>query len=217
MPLLSPFGLSLPSDRHVPTSWFHTTSPVYSAHQVSSLLHPETGKSSLRFQVLPPPSVSRSQRLMGDGPLFPLARFTPFEEFPSPVAVPHHCGRCLLAVMSLANRSEHRNVRPDRVRVPTSHHNRRHSRSRSHSSAPIAPSVQSPSLAIPSAEATGPGLLRCVCLLPRRGLGRSCHPSAEAPGCEIRFPTPPKLRCSPSLPAQCRMSPNGDCEGVSTR
>jgi len=120
MTLLSPFGPSLPSDRHVPTSWFHTTSPVYSAHQVSSLLHLETGKSSLRFQVLPPPSASRSQRLMGDGPLFPHARFTPFEEFPSPVAVPHHCGRCLLAVLSHRDRFKHRSARSDQLCVPTS-------------------------------------------------------------------------------------------------
>ena len=29
---------------------------------------------------------------------FPATRFTPFEEFPSSAAVPHHCGRCLRAV-----------------------------------------------------------------------------------------------------------------------
>jgi hypothetical protein len=28
----------------------------------------------------------------------PATRFTPFEEFPSSAAVPHHCGRCLLGV-----------------------------------------------------------------------------------------------------------------------
>jgi len=120
--------------------------------------------------------------------------------------------------MSPTDRPEHRSVRADRVRVPDKP---------SRPSPPSQPKPleranravqkQSPSLAIRAAEATGPGLPHCVCLLPRRGLGRSCHPFAEAPGCEIRFPTPPKLRCSPSLPAQCRMSPNGDGEGVSTR
>jgi hypothetical protein len=33
---------------------------------------------------------------------FPATRFTPLEEYPSSVAVPHHCGRCLLAVRSFA-------------------------------------------------------------------------------------------------------------------
>jgi hypothetical protein len=30
--------------------------------------------------------------------IFPVARFTPFEDFPSLAAVPHHCGRCPLGV-----------------------------------------------------------------------------------------------------------------------
>jgi hypothetical protein len=88
--------------------------------QASGLLHPETGWSSRRFQVVPPPVVSRSQRLMVDSHSFPHARFTPSEEYPSPVAVPHHCGRCLLAVLSRRDRSEHRSVRLDPLCVPTS-------------------------------------------------------------------------------------------------
>jgi hypothetical protein len=53
---------------------------------------------------------------------FPAARFTPFEEFPSSAAVPHHCGRCphdvgscrdrenaeaLSSMSTRANRSSH--------------------------------------------------------------------------------------------------------------
>lgn len=34
----------------------------------------------------------------GHAPAALAARFVPYKEFPSPVAVPHHCGRCLLAV-----------------------------------------------------------------------------------------------------------------------
>jgi len=39
---------------------------------------------------------------------FPAARFTPSEEFPSSIAVPHHCGLCPLAVVSPARPSVHR-------------------------------------------------------------------------------------------------------------
>jgi len=34
----------------------------------------------------------------GEQSSFPATRFTPSEEFPSSVAVPHHCGRCPLVV-----------------------------------------------------------------------------------------------------------------------
>jgi hypothetical protein len=57
-----------------------------------------------------------------DGGRFPFlaTRFTPFEEFPSPVAVPHHCGRCLLAVLfaSPPFRTPKCSTRP--LNVPTS-------------------------------------------------------------------------------------------------
>jgi hypothetical protein len=65
---------------------------------------------------------------------FPATRFTPFEEFRSSIAVPHHCGRYPLAVLSLhcrlcaeaPNRSS---------RVPTSRRAIHLSHSRSRSSA----------------------------------------------------------------------------------
>jgi hypothetical protein len=45
---------------------------------------------------------------------FPATRFIPSEDFPSPTAVPHRCGRCLLAVTVLSW------ARPGRSREPTS-------------------------------------------------------------------------------------------------
>jgi hypothetical protein len=54
-----------------------------------SLLHLGTGRGSPCFHLTHP--VTRSGSCV-------LIALTPLEEFPSPVAVPHHCGRCLLAV-----------------------------------------------------------------------------------------------------------------------
>jgi len=96
--LLPPFGESLPHDPHVPSSWFCATSTVYSARQGSGLLHPDARTGSLRFGSQPPstcfvPSRSQSQCTRKGSALLPATRFTPFEEFPSPIAAPHHCGR----------------------------------------------------------------------------------------------------------------------------
>jgi len=61
--------------------------------QLLGLLHPRARQDSLRFRPVWPASVD-------DGPsrIFPDSAFTPFEDFPSLAAVPHHCGRCLLGV-----------------------------------------------------------------------------------------------------------------------
>jgi hypothetical protein len=40
-----------------------------------------------------------SLRMIEQHTPFPATRFVPFEAFPSPAAVPHHCGRCLRAVV----------------------------------------------------------------------------------------------------------------------
>jgi hypothetical protein len=72
---------------------------------------PQPVKGSSRF-LLHSPSAARRRPWK---PLaFPATRFTPFEEFPSSAAVPHHCGRCHLAVTTATpalfgrNRSERR-------------------------------------------------------------------------------------------------------------
>ena len=52
-----------------------------------------------RVSCVPPARATR--RRLGRTGSIPATRFTPFEDFPSSVAVPHHCGRCLLAVTVL--------------------------------------------------------------------------------------------------------------------
>jgi hypothetical protein len=63
--------------------------------QFPGLLHPGTEQDSLRFQLAEPRSKPGLTRA------FPGSAFTPFEAFPSLVAVPHHYGRCLLGVRQL--------------------------------------------------------------------------------------------------------------------
>jgi hypothetical protein len=59
----------------------------------AGLLHPATGCGVRCVSRCP----SHLLLAMGTNLPFPATR-SPFEEFPSPAAVPHHCGRCLLAV-----------------------------------------------------------------------------------------------------------------------
>jgi hypothetical protein len=87
----------------VPPSWFRTTMTVYSAQKSRVCCTPQPAKGSPRF-VRPSPSPTRRPSWT---PLaVPAKRFTPFEEFPSSEAVPHHCGRCLPVV------TDHRPVHP---------------------------------------------------------------------------------------------------------
>jgi hypothetical protein len=118
VPPLMGFGVSLPpvylprvhsreprppSDRrchtpvHVPPSWFHTTTTVSSARELRVCCTPQPAKGSPRFMhaATAPPEGGRATGTI------PATRFTPFEEFPSSAAVPHHCGRCLPAVTVL--------------------------------------------------------------------------------------------------------------------
>jgi len=74
--------------------------------QVSGLLHPETELGSLRFWSLAPTDSRPKPTTCGELSSVPATRFTPFEEFPSSVAVLHHCSRCPLVVLSLQCRSE---------------------------------------------------------------------------------------------------------------
>jgi hypothetical protein len=79
----------------VPPSWFRTTMTAYSTQKSRVCCTSQPAKGSPRF-MLPGTSAARRQ------PRYPLplpaTRFTPFEDFPSLAAVPHHCGRCPLAV-----------------------------------------------------------------------------------------------------------------------
>jgi hypothetical protein len=89
-------GPTVPPASRVPPSWFLTTSTVCSAQRVAGLLHPAASQGFAAFRVFPPPTSPEGDK-RGSGTV-PATRFTPFEEFPSSAAVPHHCGRCLLAV-----------------------------------------------------------------------------------------------------------------------
>jgi len=115
------FGLPLPSDRHVPSPWFRTTSTAYSAHRSRVYCTPKPDGVRC-VSKLPLTSVADRSRQCGETALIPAARFTPFEEFPSSAAVPHHCGRCphdvgscrdrenaeaLSSMSTRANRSSH--------------------------------------------------------------------------------------------------------------
>jgi hypothetical protein len=78
--------------------------------EVTGLLHPATCQGfaafcACRFPAPPEGGADRRSAL-------PATRFTPFEDFPSPAAVPHHCGRCLPAVTVLPG------AVPDRGRFP---------------------------------------------------------------------------------------------------
>jgi len=89
-------GPTVPPASRVPPSWFCTTSTVCSAQRVAGLLRPAASRGFAAFRVFPPPASPEGDK-RGSGTV-PATRFTPFEEFPSSAAVPHHCGRCLLAV-----------------------------------------------------------------------------------------------------------------------
>jgi hypothetical protein len=67
--------------------------------EVAGLLHPATcqGFAAFRACRFPAPPEGGAARRSA----LPATRFTPFEEFPSPAAVLHHCSRCLPAVTVL--------------------------------------------------------------------------------------------------------------------
>jgi hypothetical protein len=75
--------------RHVPPSWFHTTSTVFSRIGSRAYCIPVPDK----VRLVSTPRILVSQHTQR----FPAAH-TPLEEFPSPAAVPHHCGLCLPVV-----------------------------------------------------------------------------------------------------------------------
>jgi hypothetical protein len=67
--------------------------------KVTGLLHPATGQGFAAFHACRLPAPPEGD-VVGRVAL-PATRFTPFEEFPSPAAVLHHCSRCLHAVTVL--------------------------------------------------------------------------------------------------------------------
>jgi hypothetical protein len=80
---------------HVPPPWFRTTMTAYSTRESRVCCTPQPAKGSPRF-LRPGTEPAREPSWI---PLaVPATRFTPFEDFPSSAAVPHHCGRCLHAV-----------------------------------------------------------------------------------------------------------------------
>jgi hypothetical protein len=90
------FGLSGPPSRHVPPSWFLTTSTVSSATEVAGLLHPAADHGVRRVSRIRGRRTA-SRETVGREAL-PATRFIPLEESPSSAAVPCHHGRCLPAV-----------------------------------------------------------------------------------------------------------------------
>ena len=105
-----PFGVPAPPAAHrVPSSWILTTSTVCSALGFRACCipvrkgfaaFPDASPRAVCFvdpKILAPNSRAARHRS-------PHARFVPFEAFPSSAAVPHHCGRCLPAVVVLQNR-----------------------------------------------------------------------------------------------------------------
>jgi hypothetical protein len=78
----------------VPTTWFRTTSPAFSARRTAGLLHPAAGPGVRRVFRNPLPWSQRQRhegadRVPGETGSFP-ATLRPFEEFPPPAAVRCH-------------------------------------------------------------------------------------------------------------------------------
>jgi hypothetical protein len=95
------FGLSPPGDwsRSALVVLLHFDGLLHS--QATGLLHPDVSHGVRCVSDLRVPSpdsrrnASPSGRGLGD---LSQQRTPPFGDFPSPIAAPHHCGRCLLAV-----------------------------------------------------------------------------------------------------------------------
>jgi hypothetical protein len=91
-------------------------------------LTPHTGLGSIaprnrmKFATLPGFSPDNDQPkpiCTGRIPPIPAARFTPSEEFPSSIAVPHHCGLCLSCCSVASRPRPHRSENSTLLCVPT--------------------------------------------------------------------------------------------------
>jgi hypothetical protein len=168
-----------PGDRVTGRQWFlsiQTTVP----RKGSSLLHLEANRGSLHLRVSRPPKpTTEADNLLARTPLLRAMRFTPFEEFPSSIAVPRLRGRCLLAVRFAPQPLEHRSTQID--------HNTRQQ---------VIRTLASPTTTHRVAPKYSP----------LRQVRHIALPSAEADGGEIYFPTLPKPRCSQNFATPYRVS-----------
>jgi len=218
--LPSPFGQLLPHSRHVPSLWFRTTSTVSSVQRprVYCTTKPDEVRYVSRFRAHQWPTEADDPWVLVP---FPATRFTPLEEYRSPVAVPRHRGRYPLVVLSVSDRScaetPERPAEPlqqvvaVRVPLPPKHWVRRSLRRRDSRVCPVEPklsvaparpawllvlpSIRSLTLTTPAAETAESGPLPCVAFAPKSA------------GREVCFPSPPKLRCSSHLARTAAFSP----------
>ena len=96
----APFGLVLPSTRHLPPMSFLPASAVYSANCSAGLFRP-AASHGVRA-VSGPVSLPLCRHMGWSSEPFSGPHLTPFEAFPSLVAVLRHRSRCLLAVVPYA-------------------------------------------------------------------------------------------------------------------
>jgi hypothetical protein len=108
----TPFGPTLPGADSRSTLVVSHHLDGFLRAEVTGLLHPATCQGFAAFcacRLTEPPEGDSACRSA-----LPATRFTPFEDFPSPAAVPHHCGRCLPAVTVLPGAAPNRSWCPCR-------------------------------------------------------------------------------------------------------
>jgi len=125
-----------------------------------------------------PSFISRSQSLMEATPSLLAMRFTPFEEFPSSVAVPRHRSRYSLAVRLTPPTGEYRST-------PSTADLRRQT----------IRALASPTTTVPLCRST-----------PSSQVCESRVPTGKPASCAIPFPTRPKLHCSSNFTTRTRYS-----------
>jgi len=132
------------------------------------LLHPRTGRGSLRFATSAPHVAGRSRRPAVAISSFRATRFTPFEEFPSPAAVPRRRGRCPLAVLD----------RPVATRAPKHSTRLRRRADKSMPPPPGLPPKLLTAMVSPPCPARSPPAPKCARLLrvPSRQNRECAHP-----------------------------------------
>jgi hypothetical protein len=95
-----PSGQGFHPPTPVPPAWSLTTSTACSAPKPAGLLRPASDLGVRRVSYLPSRA---SEEAVGTGSGLPRSAVIPFKGFPSSAAVPHHCGRCPLAVAAYPN------------------------------------------------------------------------------------------------------------------
>jgi len=215
MTLLPPFGQPLPSDRLVPSTWFRTTSTVYSAHRLRVCCTPKPDGvrcvSGLRHHHSPTEVDDRWETVtLSRNAVHTLRRI--------PLASSRTASlRPLPSCRSVASRPLRAPKHPTRpFCVPTGRRHMCVSHSRSRSSASATPSFRSPSLAIPAVETAGRARCTVFACSPEGALAGQFN-RRRSVNCETRF-NRRRSRDVPGFPRTIlRVSVKGDCEGVSTR